>query len=83
MCEPTITTFLRQRYGFERIPVATEAVAMLIQRDTADFDLATNLSDDIYETFGVTQFHRGGKPMVNIARELWEQRARTIGCARP
>jgi hypothetical protein len=76
MCEETITSFLRQHFGFERIPVPTEAVTMLIERDAADLDLATNLSDDIHEVFGFTQFERGRKPLVTIARELWEQRHR-------
>jgi IrrE N-terminal-like domain len=73
----TITAFLCERYGFDRIPVPTEAFTLLIERDAADFDLATDLSDDTYETFGVTLFHRGGKPTVKIARELWEQRNRS------
>ena len=55
MCEDTITSFLRQHFGFERIPVPTEAVTMLIERDAADLDLATNLSDDIHEVFGFTR----------------------------
>ena len=76
MCEETITSFLRQHFGFERIPVPTEAVTMLIERDAADLDLATDLSDDIHEVFGFTQFERGRKPLVKIARELWEQRHR-------
>ncbi|MGC1400717.1 ImmA/IrrE family metallo-endopeptidase [Candidatus Binatus sp.] len=76
MCEDTMTSFLRQHFGFERIPVPTEAVTMLIERDAADLDLATNLSDDIHEVFGFTQFERGRKPLVKIARELWEQRHR-------
>jgi hypothetical protein len=69
MCEETMIAFLRQQFGFERIPVPTEAVTMLIERD-ADLDLATNLSDDMHE------FERGRKPAVTIARELWEQRHR-------
>ena len=75
--EQTITTFLRQHYGFDRIPVPTEAFTLLIERDSADFDMASDLSDDTYEIFGVTLFHRGGKPMVKIALELWEQRSRS------
>jgi hypothetical protein len=76
MCEETITGFLRQHFGFERIPVPTEAVTMLIERDAADLDLATDLSDDIHEVIGFTQFECGRKQQVTIARELWEQRHR-------
>jgi hypothetical protein len=75
--EQTITAFLRERYGFDRIPVPTEAFTLLIERDAADLDVASDLSDNTYETFGVTLFHRGGKPTVKIARELWEQRSRS------
>jgi hypothetical protein len=31
-CEETIIGFLRERYGFERIPVPTEALTLLIER---------------------------------------------------
>jgi hypothetical protein len=72
MCEETMTSFLRQHFGFERIPVQTEAVTMLIERDAADLDLATNLSDEIHEVFGFTQFERGRKPLV-------KNRAGTVG----
>jgi hypothetical protein len=77
MCEETITTFLRERYGFERIEVPTEAITAIIERDAGDLDLRPDLSDDEYEVFGYTVFPRGEKPRVIIARELWEQRHRS------
>jgi Zn-dependent peptidase ImmA (M78 family) len=77
MCEETITSFLRKRYGFDRIPVPTEALTALIERDSADLDLRPNLSDNQYEVFGFTLFRRGKPPRVIIARELWEQRHRS------
>jgi hypothetical protein len=77
MCEETITTFLRERYGFERIAVPTEAITAIIERDAGDLDLRPGLSDDKYEVFGYTIFRRGEKPRVVIARELWEQRHRS------
>jgi Zn-dependent peptidase ImmA (M78 family) len=77
MCEETITGLLRQRYGFDRVPVPTEAITVLIERDAGDLDFATDLSDDFYDTFGVTLFSPGRKPTVKIARELWEQRSRS------
>jgi len=43
MCEETITGLLRQRYGFERVPVPTEAIMVLIERDAAELDVATDL----------------------------------------
>ena len=75
-CEETIIGFLRKRYGFDRIPVPTEALTVLIERDAAELDLAMNLSDERYEVFGYTKFERGKKPLVTIARELWEQQHR-------
>jgi hypothetical protein len=69
----TITGFLRERYGFDRIPVPTEALTLLIERDAADLDLSANLSDQEHEVFGVTYFFSGKRPQVKILRELWEQ----------
>jgi hypothetical protein len=76
MCEETITSLLRQRYGFDRVPVPTEAITVLIERDAAELDVATDLSDEVYDGFGVTLFYVDRKPTVKIARELWEQRGR-------
>jgi hypothetical protein len=76
-CEEAITTFLLRRYGFERIPVPTEAITALIERDAGDLDIRSDLSDDQFEVFGCTVFQRGEKPRVVIARELWEQRHRS------
>jgi hypothetical protein len=71
--EQAITAFLRERYGFDRIPVPTEAFTLLIERDAADLDLSATLSDQQHEVFGVTYFLRGKKPQVRILRELWDQ----------
>ena len=71
--EQAITAFLRQRYGFDRIPVPTEAFTVLIERDATDLDLSATLSDKEHDVFGVTYFLRGKKPHVRILRELWEQ----------
>ncbi|MHB8384481.1 MAG: hypothetical protein ACYDC3_19325 [Candidatus Binataceae bacterium] len=48
--EQTITTFLRERYGFDRIPAPTEAFALLIERDATDFDIASDLSDGSFRS---------------------------------
>ena len=71
--EQAITAFLRERYGFDRIPVPTEAFTMLIERDAADLDMSATLSDHEHDVFGITYFLRGKKPHVRILRELWEQ----------
>lgn len=75
-CEEAITSFLRQRYGFDRIPVPTEALTEIIERDAKELDLEPDLSDEKYEVFGYTDFTPGEKPRVAIARELWEHRHR-------
>jgi hypothetical protein len=75
-CEEAITAFLRQRYGFERIPVPTEALTEIIERDASELDLKPNLSDDQHEVFGYAEFECGKRPRVIIARELWERRYR-------
>lgn len=71
MCEQAITAFLRERYGFERIPVPTEALTEIIERDAKELDVEPNLSDEKYEVFGYTEFVPGTKPRVAIAREPW------------
>jgi hypothetical protein len=78
-----MTSFLRRHFGFERIPVPTEAVTMLIERDAADLDLATNLSDDIHEIFGFTQFRARPKAAGhNRAGTVGANAIAIIGCAR-
>jgi hypothetical protein len=62
-CKETITGFLRERYGFERIPVPTEALTVLIERDAAELDLAMNLSDERYEVFGTRS--------LSVAKSHW------------
>ena len=69
-------SFLREHYGFERIPVPTEALTMLIERDAADLDLAMNLSDDATRSLDTRSLSVVKKPLVTIARELWEQQHR-------
>jgi hypothetical protein len=39
-CEQAITDFLRQRYGFDRIPVPTEALTEIIERDAVELDVS-------------------------------------------
>ena len=80
MCEETMTSFLRQHFGFERIPVPTEGVTMLIERDAADLDLATNLSDEIHEIFGFTQFERGLSRIIRKSPPLYHLKLPPLGC---
>jgi hypothetical protein len=55
------------------MPVPTEALTLLIERDAGEVDLAARFEDPKYEIFGLTEFERGKKPRVSIARPLWYQ----------
>ena len=54
----------------------------MIERDAADLDLATNLSDDMHEVFGFTQFERGRKPPSQSRGNCGSNVTVTIDCAR-
>jgi hypothetical protein len=46
LCERTLTEFLTEVYGQALIPVPTEALTILIERDAADLDLYADLSGE-------------------------------------
>jgi hypothetical protein len=66
-CERIIQSFLLIRYGQYTIPVPTEALVALLERDAAEY---CDLSEEGEEVHGVTDFFPGQKPNVSIAREL-------------
>lgn len=76
LCERTLTEFLTEVYGQALIPVPTEALTILIERDAADLDLYADLSGEGPDVQGVTEFVAGARPNVRIARELTLQRWR-------
>ena len=63
-------SFLMSRYGQYSIPVPTEALVELLERETAELDLYCDLSGEGQEVHGVTEFFPGRKPHMSIAREL-------------
>jgi IrrE N-terminal-like domain len=69
-CERIIESFLLIRYGQYAIPVPTEALVALLERDAADVNVYCDLSEEGEEVHGVTEFFPGQKPNVSIAREL-------------
>jgi IrrE N-terminal-like domain len=71
-CERIINSFLEQRYGQMIIPVPTDALGVLIEREAAKL-LRADLSDEGEEVHGITEFFPGRKPLVSIARELSSQ----------
>lgn len=69
-CEHIMESFLLSRYGQYSIPVPTEALVELLERETTEVNLYCDLSGEGEEVHGVTEFFPGQKPNVSIAREL-------------
>ncbi len=71
-CETLITEFVQERYGTLILPLPTDALTKLIERDAADLDLYADLSHEGPEVEGVTYFFPIAKPRVCIAAHLSE-----------
>jgi hypothetical protein len=69
-CERIMESFLMSRYGQYSIPVPTDALVELLDRETAKLNVYCDLSGEGDEVHGVTEFFPGHKPHVSIAREL-------------
>jgi hypothetical protein len=69
-CQAVITKFLKDKYGKVEFPISTENLAVLIERDTGDFDPYADLSAYGSEVEGATEFQPKGKPVVRIAAAL-------------
>jgi hypothetical protein len=69
-CERIMESLLMSRYGQYSIPVPTEALIELLERETAKVNLYCDLREEGEEVHGVTEFFPGQKPHVSIAREL-------------
>lgn len=76
LCEQTISDFLLDRHGKVLLPIPTDDLTVLIERDAEDLDLYADLSGEGGEAQGVTHFFPGEKPRVKIAREISEQEHR-------
>lgn len=76
LCEQAISDFLVDRYGKVLLPIPTDDLTVLIERDAEDLDLYADLSGEGGEAQGVTHFFPGEKPRVKIAREISEQEHR-------
>ena len=70
ICEDTVRTFLRQRYGEVRFPILTDDLTVLLEQKANSLDLYADLSGEGDEVEGATYFRRGGKPDVAIAEHL-------------
>lgn len=80
-CERIITEFMQERCGELILPIPTDILTKLIERDAEDLDLYADLSAEGSDVQGVTDFYPGQKPHVRIAEELsqdrYEHRLRT------
>lgn len=72
-CDDIITAFLRTLHGEIPLPIPTNTLTKLIERDAAQLDLYADFKDEAAEIHGMTEFFVDGKPIVRIARELSEQ----------
>jgi hypothetical protein len=66
-CERVLTEFFGGRIP---LPIPTDELTKLIERDTADFDPGADLTHHGADVEGVTLFKPGHKPKVQIAAEL-------------
>jgi hypothetical protein len=73
-CEHIITDFMRDHCGGFRLPIPTEALTKLIEKDAEDLDLFSDLSGEGSDVEGVTDFVAKCKPRVRISSTLSNQR---------
>jgi hypothetical protein len=66
-CETVLAAFFGGRIP---LPVETDGLARLIERDTSDFDPGADLTKYGTDVEGVTEFKPGRKPRVRIVAEL-------------
>jgi hypothetical protein len=69
-CERVLTEFFRPIHGTIPVPIPTDDLTRLIERDVSDFDPGADLSGYGTDVEGVTEFHPGHKPRVRISAEL-------------
>ncbi len=77
-CEKLVTEFMMERCGGIVLPIPTNVLTKLIERDASDLDLYADLSDEEASIDGVTDFFTDPdrKPAVRVAKELSEDSRR-------
>jgi IrrE N-terminal-like domain len=68
--ERIVTGFMNESCGGFVLPIPTDVLTKLIERDAADLDLYADLAKEGPEVQGVTDFFPNRKPNVRIASEL-------------
>lgn len=69
-CEDLIRSFIQQLHGSFALPIATDDLEKLIERDASDLDLYADLSAEGDDVQGVTYFVPNAKPRVCISSAL-------------
>jgi IrrE N-terminal-like domain len=70
LCEALLAQFFKPTRGEIPIPIPTDDLTRLIERDVSDFDPGADLREFGNDVEGVTEFSAGRKPRVRIAAEL-------------
>lgn len=71
-CEHIITSFMQGLHGRLILPLPTDDLTKLIERDAADLDLYADLTHEEGNVDGVTYFQPHQKPSVRISNHLSE-----------
>src|SRR6185436_17780598 len=69
-CEDIISSFMCEVCGEFSLPIPTDVLTKLIERDSQDLDLYADLSEEGNDVEGVTDFRPGSKPIVRISASL-------------
>ncbi len=72
-CEDIITSFLQDFHGQFMVPISTDDLTKLIERDASDLDLYADLAHEGPDVEGLTIFDPIENPRVRIAAYLSEQ----------
>jgi hypothetical protein len=75
-CEQIITAFLRSLYGVVEFPISTDDITRLIETRVSYLDSYADLSALGQDVEGVTEFHPGDQPTVQISTRLMEDKHR-------
>lgn len=71
-CETIISTFLRSRHASITYPISTNDLVLLLERETQDLDLFSDLISEGDDVEGVTEFFPNRKPRVRISQQISE-----------
>jgi hypothetical protein len=69
-CEAVLAGFFGPTHGQIPLPIPTDELTRLIERDVSDFDPGADLAEYGPDVEGVTEFRSGRKPRVRIAGAL-------------